>query len=122
MDKEGAIKLLEEAKKSFESRTRWYHKFWRWIRNKCPLCGARMEYKFSAFSSVKTCSRCPNYHPYANEANYFPILLIIMAIMAMTILILISQKREKKIREAGEIYREPVIRPRDDFREWIIPD
>lgn len=115
MDKEGANRLLEEAKKSFESRTRWYRKLWRWIRNRCPLCDAKMELKFGSFNSIKTCSRCPNYHPYAGELNLVPILLILVVIMAVTILVLVSMQREKKMRAAGEIYHEPAIRPNDGY-------
>ncbi|GEM_PF-6776490 len=115
MTKEEADKLLEDARKSFEARTRWYHRFWRWLRNLCPLCGAKMEYKLGAFSSVKTCSRHPNYHPYAGEMNFVPVMLIALVIMAITILILASRNSERKAREAGEIYREPSIRPRDGY-------
>ncbi len=111
MDKDGANKLLEEAKKSFERRTRWHHRAWRWLRNSCPLCGAKLEVRFGAFNSIKTCSRCPNYRPYAGELNYVPILIAVIAIMAITILLLISMQRDKKIRESGEIYREPAIYP-----------
>ena len=117
MDKDGVNKLLEEARKSLESRTRWHHKMWRWIRNRCPLCDAKMELKFNALNSVKTCSRCPNYHPYAGELNFVPILLVALVIMAIIILVLVVTQREKKAREVREIYREPVIRPRDGFTD-----
>ena len=111
MDKKVADRLLEEARKSFEIRTRWHHRAWRWIRNRCPLCNAKLEIKFSAFNSIKTCSRCPNYRPYAGELNYVPILIAVIAIMALTILLLISMQRDRKIKDAGKIYREPAIYP-----------
>lgn len=122
MNKETVGKLLEEARKSFELRTRWHQKLWRWIRNRCPLCNAKLEMKFNAFNSIKTCSRCPNYRPYAGELNYVPILVAVIAVLAVTILLLISMQKDKKIREVGEIYREPAIRPRDGYYNGIIPD
>ncbi len=115
VNKETADRLLEEARKSFQKRTRWHHRAWRWLRNLCPLCGAKLEIKFGAFNSIKTCSRCPNYRPYAGELNYVPILIALIAVLAVTILLLISMQKEKKAMDSGEIYREPAIRPRAGY-------
>lgn len=115
MDNDGALRILEEAKRSFEKRTRWYHKLWRWAWNLCPLCEAKMDVRAGASGSVKTCSRCPNYRPSAEELNLVPLLLIAVILMAITIFALVMMLKDKKMREAGEIYHQPSISPRGGY-------